>query len=454
MPKTDPFAQYRIEDDPFAQYRAAPAENTRIGVAPAENRNLDWLRAGLNTLPMAGGFVGGMLGATGGTVAGVGVGGLPGAVAGAGVGGAAGEALRQNLESLFPSLTAEAPSTLGEGLARIGKEAVKQAGYEVGGRVLAGGARLVGKGLMKAALRPTPTLKGQFPNVLDVAIGEGRIPMKEAMRDGIKRAMSTNRSRLMGMSKEMNVALDEALAKGNWYTPEEFLSTVEGRLKGTVRDNPLRVRYMRRLRSMVNEFRTGRQGPIVPEVPPSVMVDANGVPLIPGTPARPLFPKGEPMSPIGVRRMKRSAQRAAAPIYNAQARGADPGVTRQLEGEFQRAVAGDARAALAKLPTGTPGQNVAILDERMRNLIGLRNALLAASNRHYGSGLPMLPPAVSWALPAGLRSPNMLYPTALALTHPAAQMALRQTPRTLAELFQLLPLINVGSSEPDTTVKW
>jgi hypothetical protein len=427
----------------------APSDATG-GQKPAPNMNREWARAGVNALPMAGGMAGGLIGGAGGTVAGFGVGGYPGGVAGAAAGGAGGEAIRQNLIRAFPALEMEAPATAGEAAGGIGREAFNQGAMEAGGRVLAGGVRLVGKGLMRAAIRPTQTLRGKFPRIIDTAIGEGRIPMREAMRDGLKNALATNRSRLMGMSKEMNVALDEALAKGNWYSPDEFLATVEGSLKGSAKDNPLRIRYMNRLRSMVNEFRRGRRGPMIPEVKPSTMVDAQGNPLIPGSPARPVFPEGEPMSPRGVRRMKRAGQRSASYIAGPKGE-AGAGITRQMEGEFQKAVAGDARANLAKLPTGAPGENVAGLDQRMQELIGLRQALFDASNRHYGSGLPMLPPAINWAMPAGLRSPEVLYPTALGMTNPALKPWLTQTPRTLLELMQLLPLI--GSSPEQEVVK-
>lgn len=423
--------------DPNIPPWAVPADNARVGAAPAKNQNRSWARSGVNAIPALAGMGGGLIGGAGGTVFGVGVGGVPGAIGGAAIAGAGGEAVKQNIVRAFPAL-GDAPGTAGEALSGIGAEALRQGALEAGGRTLGWAVRGAGKGLMKAALRPTPTLKGRFPNVVDVAVGEGRIPLRSAMRDGITNSINTNRGRLKGMGKEMDVALDNALKNGNWYSPDEFLGTVNRELRSEVKSNPLRVRYMARLRSMVEDYKRGWRGPVIPAKPASAILDASGSPAIAAEPARQVFPKGEPLSPRSVRRMKRSAQKTAAPIFNAGARGADPGATRAMEGEFQKAIAGDARSALSKLPTSVKGQNVAALDERMQNLIGLKQALLESSNRYSGSGVPMLPPALSWMIPSGIRSPEFLYPSALALTGTGLQQTLRQSPRILDEvLFNL-----------------
>lgn len=420
----------RLAREGAARATGAPAASTGVGAPPPENYNLDWARAGVAALPAIGGAA---LPLSAGPV------GLLGGAGLAALGGAGGEAVRQHVTRAFPQLGETAATPL-EAVGGMGRQALTQAGAEVGGRALGGAVKMAGKELVRSALRPTPTLAGQFPNLTDFAVGEGRIPLRAAFRGGIKELVRRNKAALRGMGKEMNVALDEALKEGNWYSPEEFLATVQKKLKPEARANPLRRRYMRQLRGLVNEYRHGWQGPVIPgrqEIPPGTMVatERGPVPVAAQVAREPqrMFPGGEPMSPRGVRQFKRSAQKAASPIYGARARGADPGLERSLEGEFQAATARDARAALAGLPTNYRGLSVADLDELMQQRIGLGRAAGEAERRYFGSGLRIAPPAVNWMIPSALRQPGALYPAGLALTDPLLLNLLRQSPR-LAEL--------------------
>lgn len=101
-----------------------------------------------SALPMAGGFVGSLLG--GSKVSPIGM-------ALAGVGGATGEAFRQVADSVRGDFS-DVPETILGRLQRIGTEGAKQAGFEGAGRVVGRVVQPVAKTLYGLALRPSRAL--------------------------------------------------------------------------------------------------------------------------------------------------------------------------------------------------------------------------------------------------------------------------------------------------------
>lgn len=122
-----------------------------------------WQRVGeTHNAALAGGFLGSALGTPAG---------YPGRALGAIAGGGLGE--------LGGELMSGQPPNMGE----IQKQMAGQGAMETGGSLLAGGARLAGRGLMGAALQANPALKQQFQNMVETALSPevrariGRFPV-------------------------------------------------------------------------------------------------------------------------------------------------------------------------------------------------------------------------------------------------------------------------------------
>lgn len=135
----------------FEQLPTKPAtaeEFTDKPSYPGVEKALEWL-------PVAGGAVGGTLGAAGG----MGLGSVPLAIAGAAGGGVAGEALRQTGRRI---LGAKAPETMGEAVSGLAKEGAIQGGSQAVGAGVGKALAKAAPWLMQSALKPTQAVLKEY----------------------------------------------------------------------------------------------------------------------------------------------------------------------------------------------------------------------------------------------------------------------------------------------------
>lgn len=370
-----------------------------------------WAETAVDALPTVGGMAGGIIGGIGGTAFGVGVGGVPGAVGGATLGGAAGEAARQLANR---AMGREAPATMSAAASGIGKEGAIQGATEAAGGALAGGARVVGRGLVENAVRPTMSLVREFPDVVDTVIRE-RLPVGRFL-PGIAKGSEQALEKLGAASRGFRELLARAEQAGTEFQASQIATPIL-ELVDDVAKQPLGDAQERQLASMLDEF-LRRHG------------DA-------------------PLTPRAVKELKARAQAVAKPVYKAVERGFPVTPEQSLGARFNASIASGAKGALETIP------GAGALETEKRSLIGATRALKQAENRRLSlagelgsaalggsvgtavSGLfgdqqadqTLKQGVAGWLVARGIASPRTLSRGGLALTSRQAQLLLREFPR-------------------------
>jgi hypothetical protein len=429
---------------------SAPAASTSVSPNAGRNADREWLRGGADFLPAIGGTVGGLLAAPSAAISGP-----VGPMAGIYLGGATGENARLLAYKLLGLPTPEPLSW--EMMNRLNQAGNEQLALEAGGRVMAGAARAVGKGLMRGALRPTPTLLREFPSVVETAIRE-RIPVGKS---------DVALERLRDSAMRMRAILEDAERRGVRFRPEDIaasLRELRSRLSGG--GNPIEsVKAVNReMDSFVNQWQAVLRG----EAPPMGSVEGVGwlrsmsTPERVGARAAPLREVApEPyvrranvelgefsgMTPNEVKNVAQIEQARGKNVFRAIARG---NVVPEAQEFGANVSAGLGTGASEQLHMRIPG--TAARDARTQELIGLTAAMAAREGRNMPIlteiGVPM---ASAWGAAtmdelggsAGARGllgalmsrlamdPAVTSRAALHLTNPTWQLIRAQTPRYL-----------------------
>lgn len=281
-------------------------------------------------LPAIGGAVGGLLG--------WGVGNIPGAVGGAAAGGAAGDALSMGIRK---ALGKGAPESLGAAGTELLEQSALQVPMELGGRALAGAAKLGGRTLYDAALRPTGTLLQEFPDVVKTAI-KNRLPVGDVLPGvGRKGSQIANQAR-QASGRQTAQLLGDAGKAGTRFSIRDVIETPIQALAKRIDDQPEVRADMAALGKFVRELLEDKAGAITPE---------------------------------RLKAIKASAQAVSKPIYKAKARGEVVAADRSLAAQANEAVASGARTALETIP------GVAESEAQTKALIGAAKAIRQAESR-------------------------------------------------------------------------
>jgi hypothetical protein len=372
----------------------------------------------IESLPEVGGFAGSLIGAGKWN---------PLGMAGAAIGGAGGEGVRQIAQAVRGNFDAVPDSLVGQIKAMLG-EGAEQGSFEGIGR---GAMRVVGSGarrLYNAALAPTPTLRREFPKLIDTGLRERIV----ASRGGAAKA-----DRLVTESSDAADAAIRAAQKagGDGVRPRE-LTRGMGKVKRTAQarvalGSPNAAKQVEEVRERARQIAGAHTTPAKPAVPPTVVttpetpdaidaaIRANTeigplAALIPDSifasaPAqevkaarqmgatanalpRNLFGRsqsgsrtfefgGEPAVAATERRipltraqeLKREAQNLARTAYRTQERG---GVVNDIQMSLNEAIAKAAREAIERR-----APEVAPLNARTQELIGVERALGEQANR-------------------------------------------------------------------------
>ncbi len=365
----------------------------------------------LGVIPAVTGAVGGAIGAGGGTAFGVGFGGIPGALGGAALGGGAGEALKQNLGQMIgiPS-----PLTAGERAADIGTEGAVQAGAELGGRALAGGARALGRGMVENAVRPPISLRREFPDVIETIVKE-RLPVGAGVLGGAK-GSERAALRLAAESQGVKALLARATAGGKTFESSKLAEPVL-KLIDDIAEQPLSKGDIAGIDGMLTEFLASKKGPL---------------------------------TPLDVQKLKQAAQSIAKPIYRAVSRGENVSADQAVRARFNSAIATGSKEAMETIPGVAEGE------AKKRSLIGAKKALSQAEMRRMslmgeaGAAVmgstagtvfapldgPLEKSAAGWLVARAALSPRSLSRAGLMLTRAEAQALLKQFPRMGAFLLK------------------
>ena len=331
--------EYLGEATPKGYQKAAAGAET-IGAAPWYAKPVlggPSVLQGLEVLPSAGGLIGGMIGGAGGTVMGTPVSGVPAAVAGASLLGGLGEATKQGIRRL---IGASVPVTSADAAKAIGKEAAIQGASELGGRGLAKAAETLGRGMVENSVRPTMTLQGEFPNVMQTIVKE-RLPVGKGYLGGPSGAAQAEQ-RLAEESLKVRKLLQAATLDGKTFETSKITKPVRDLIKEfeeTEAQNPGRLE---KLQELLDNFIASKPGPI---------------------------------GPVEVQKLKQAGQKIAKPIYKAVARGEYVGTEADVKAQFNAALASGAKKAMETIPGVAEGEAT------KRSLIGAQRALTAAERR-------------------------------------------------------------------------
>lgn len=391
-------------------FQAAAAGAETIGEAPLATRNIGGLPSitqALAALPGIGGLLGGVLGGGGGPAT---------ALGGAALGGGAGEAFSQ---LGFRALGGESPATSTEAAKGIGSEAAKQAVMELLGRGMAGGVKALGRGMVEQSVRPTITMQGEFPNIIETIIKE-RLPV------GAKPFGKTKGSEMAAqrLAEESRAVKDTLAASGKTFDPITITAKPLKKLAGEVaRDEAQNPGGTQALQELVDNFMAQK--------------------VVPASGMGPVAPAA--MSALEVQQMKQTGQKIAKPIYKAVARGENVGTEQNLKAQFNAALSSGAKQAMETIPGVAEGE------AKKQGLIGAQRALRRAEERRLSlmaesaSGIAgalggALSPGggmddkaasavLMWGLTRGILHPRQLSRAGLALTNDQALALLKQFPR-------------------------
>lgn len=388
----------------FAEINARPAQ--------PEQDERTWADTAVDALPSIGGALGGIVGGVGGTVAGMGVGGVPGAVGGAALGGAAGEAFRQLANRLRGE---DAPQSMTDAAKGIAGEGAIQGGMQAAGGALAGGARVVGRGLVENAVRPTMSLVREFPNVVDTIVAE-RLPVGRFL-PGLPSGSQQAMSKLGAASQGVRDLLAKAEASGTTIDGAQMIQKPVLELIDDIARQPLGDAQEQQLASMLDEF-----------------LRRNAA---------------KPLTPTAVKELKSRAQAIAKPVYRAVEKGFPVTAEQSLNARFNAAVGSGAKEALETIPGVGAGE------AHKKSLIGATRALKQAENRRLslagelgsaalggsvgaavtgllgsgGADDSLKSGVTGWLIARGIASPRSLSRGGLMLTSRQAQALLREFPR-------------------------
>lgn len=291
---------------------------------PPQERS--WTDTVVDALPMAGGSLGGLLGAAGGPLT---------AMGGAALGGGGGEAFKQLINR---ARGADVPSTPMGAAADIGMSGAVQGGIE---GLTRGTGRLITRGaarLYQSALKPSVAIRQEFPNVVQTGLREG-IPITSR---GTQKA-----GRLLTSSARQ---ADDLVAKASGAAP---ISPREI------------VRELRPVRDAAKQRAAIGLADDTPEIAARARALARQ------------HPQGIPVP--RAQALKRTAQDQAQTAYNTMNRG---GTVRTVDPQMNQAVARGLRSGIEQRVPEVAGVNA-----RTQDLIGLTRALEAAEGR-IGNNLP------------------------------------------------------------------
>lgn len=196
-----------------------------------------WADVAVDSLPMLGGALGGIVGGVGGTAFGMGVGGVPGAVGGATLGGGAGEAGKQLINRWRG---VETPGTPLQAAEDIGTQGAVQGALEgTGQAVTAGlvkGGTAVYRGILKPSLSKVNVSKAA--DIVRTAIDEA-LPMTEAGASQAQQRIVELRQEVEGIltntKGEVNLsdiaAKVRAFARRKYYLPGKPTADYEAAMK-------------------------------------------------------------------------------------------------------------------------------------------------------------------------------------------------------------------------------
>ncbi len=435
--------------DPPPAFAPAASTAVRLPRQFARDYNPQWVKSGLDAIPLAAGGLGGAMGAAGGTLFGMGVGGVPGAIGGAAVGGAGGEAVRQNLLRI-PALSnyvgQDAPGSPQEAAGRIGLSAAEQAASQALGEGIGLGLKPLARNLMEGALRvpakaarsyrtmrlnARPEIAPEIPaDIVDSALQEGirlggspkypGMAKTEALRSKSAEEAG-NMLGFMGKKKVSYRANDADVLGDVWKLKNELGSS------STASDD---LDYIDR---RVREFQSSRK-----------------IPSKRGGPGR-----WAKLSPDDLNEIKTTAQRKAQTLYERRDAG-NLDDKSALALRFEEALASGAQKALEKeydrvaALAGRPTGDLAAANARTGRMIRLDDAVgNAEMHPRHTSAVEFAANIPALGIPRLLKSRAVASRLALGLNGSAAQQIAAQTPRSADML--LRTLINAGRAQPDTT---
>lgn len=174
--------QPKIGDD-VTHLMPAAGEDVTAMMGDSGDSSSSWTDTALDLLPLAGGIVGGIVGAPTG----------PGAIGTAALGGAAGQGVKGLLQGLLGkrNLAQDTPLSVAQ---EMGEEGVKQGVGQAVGMGTTAGLRMLGKGLARASFGAQKGLRAKFPTVdVDaVALREGVGPGNIRKAAALSKAANQN----------------------------------------------------------------------------------------------------------------------------------------------------------------------------------------------------------------------------------------------------------------------
>lgn len=374
----------------------------------------------IGALPAVGGFVGGVLGGGAGLAGGTAAAGPPGgaavsvkgALGGAALGGAAGEAFRQHG---MRAIGAKAPTSGTEAAQQIATEGAVQGVAELGGLGAAAAVRGIGKALVENAVRPSISLRREFPDVIDTVIRE-RIPVG-ARPFGKEKGSGKAAVLLAEESHAVRQLLAQATQRGQTFDRVGLAQPVI-KLIDDIEQQANSGADLKRVTDMVYEF-LAKDG-------------------------------GRNMTPLAVQKLKQKSQAIAKPIYRAVAAGNPVSAAQAMKARFNEAIASGSKKAMETIP------GVATKEARKRSLIGAERAVSQAEMRRLslmaevasgamgvGAGNQVIPldspfqkSVAGWLITRGVLSPRSMSRVGLTLTRAEMAAVTRQFPRLAAELFK------------------
>lgn len=274
----------------------------------------------------------------------------------AGAAGAIGELLRSTIEmATDPIPEGAGPEAVKRMVGkasvvpgRMAIEGAKQAGLEGGGRVISGGARMLGRGLVDNAVRPSPTLQAEFPEVIDTIVKE-RIPVGKGLFDRTKGSQLAAQ-KLGNAGKALRALLAKAEQSGTRFSAEEVAQPVLS-LVDDIAKQPLGKAEEERLSQMLWEFMDRHKGPLTPQA---------------------------------VKELKSRAQAIAKPIYRAQERGNVVTADQALGARFNSAIATGSKKTLETV------EGVGKAEAKTQELIGATKAIKQAERKRLSGPAEVL----------------------------------------------------------------
>lgn len=398
-------------DQEIETYLASKRSGKPRGVVPENLR--DPTRRALGLLPVAGGAIGGGLGATGGAAAGMGVGSIPGAVVG-GVGGAAlgGAGGRAAENALLQALLGDEPMDAFEATMDVGREGLMQGAMEGAGLAGAKGLSMVGRQIMEEAVPITQNMARDFPDIdvigqimkdrMTVPRSRGMVvPEPVAGAAPIPKTTSKPPSTEMVFKsdKELGSLLDKA-QKSGWTANTDDLVDPVLKLMDDIVEQPIAGADRKAVMKMLDTFVQEHPGQLTPQT---------------------------------VRKMGQRAWEIAEPILKRKK--VRPGVNAReaIRGRFANAVGTGVKQALETIE-GVPARQ-----QRTQALIASDRALQGASRdpslARVGGGIGRLKsgivPSVEMSRPAASE-------LAQSFSNPASRLQrfTRQAPRGLEALVE------------------